>query len=68
MASVRPHSMRKFLTTEAAWPVKVFPGRSAAADSPVVTSTPVRIAMPSCATNFGKAKSNRTTGKCDLEL
>eukprot|EP00969_Alexandrium_andersonii_P126346 5584522-Alexandrium_andersonii.AAC.1 len=30
MASARPHSMRRFLTTEVAWPVKFFPGRNAA--------------------------------------
>eukprot|EP00969_Alexandrium_andersonii_P054875 2418266-Alexandrium_andersonii.AAC.1 len=42
MASVRPHSTRKFLTTEVAWPVSVFPGRSAAVDSPVVASMPAR--------------------------
>eukprot|EP00969_Alexandrium_andersonii_P108885 4803804-Alexandrium_andersonii.AAC.1 len=68
MASVRAHSIRKFLTTEVAWTVSVFPGRSAAVESPVATSMPVRIAMSSLVRKFGKVKSNWTTGKCDLEL
>eukprot|EP00969_Alexandrium_andersonii_P228691 10100962-Alexandrium_andersonii.AAC.1 len=54
MASARPHSIRKFLTTEVAWPVSVFPGRSAAVESPVVTSMPVRMVMSSFVKNFGK--------------
>eukprot|EP00969_Alexandrium_andersonii_P173232 7657709-Alexandrium_andersonii.AAC.1 len=40
--------MRTFLATEAAWPVKFFPGRCAAGDNPVVTSMPVMMVMSSC--------------------
>eukprot|EP00969_Alexandrium_andersonii_P199122 8793194-Alexandrium_andersonii.AAC.1 len=37
MASVRPHSMRKFLTTEIVRPATLLHGRSAAVDSPCAT-------------------------------